>query len=257
MKKKLIAVLLAIFAGAFGVHKFYLRQPEMGIAYIALYIWLGRFFGFPFSAILAWYDAYKLMMMDEQEFDRKYNSYYFRDRYGRRRDIPKERPFQKRGKYILIDDDQPKTEKQPSNYFKNKRNKKIAETHKQAGIRKFKAYDAKGAIEEFTKALENNPTDISTHFNIACAYSVEEKGMEAFQHLEQAVSLGYQDTYHILNNEALAYIRVFPAFEMFQMNGFKLNPQIISSIKETEEKQSKEKFDLYRKVPVLLKTEAQ
>lgn len=256
MKKKLIAVLLAIFAGAFGVHRFYLKQPELGIAYIALYIWLGRFLGFPISAIIGWYDAYKLMMMDEQEFDRKYNSPYFRDRYGRRRDEPKERPFQKRGQYILIDDEKLSGEKQPSSYFNDKRNKKKAETHKEAGIRKFKSYDAKGAIEEFKKALENNPSDISSHFNIACAYSVEEQAMLAFQHIEQAIALGYKDTYNILNNETLAYIRVFPAFEMFKENQFKLNQQILSSIKDTEDKQSKERFDLQQKVPIILKSEA-
>lgn len=256
MKKKLIAVLLAIFAGAFGIHRFYLKQPELGIAYIALYIWLGRFFGFPISAILGWYDAYKLMMMDEQEFDRRYNSYYFRDRYGRRRDVAKERPFQKRGQYILIDEEILSKEKQPSSYFKNKNNKRKAETHKEAGIRKFKAYDAKGAIEEFKKALENNPSDISTHFNIACTYSVEEQAMLAFQHIEQAIALGFKDSYNILNNEALAYIRVFPAFELFKSNGFKLNQQIISSIQETEQKQTKERFDLKQKVPVILKSEA-
>lgn len=256
MKKKFVAVMLAIFAGAFGVHRFYLRQPELGIGYIALYIWMGRFFGFPFSAILGWYDAYKLMIMDDQEFDRRYNSYFFRDRYGRRRDVPKERPFQKRGRYILIDEDPIATEKQPSTYFKSRQDKKEAEQFKKEGIRKFKEYDAKGAIESFRKALEHNASDIATHFNIACAYSVEENAVKAFEHLEQAVVLGYQDFANIMNNEALAFIRVFPAFETFKSNQFRLNSQMLASIQQTEEMRKQEKFVLKQKIPIALKAEA-
>ena len=54
MKKKWTAVIMAIFGGSIGLHRFYLRQPELGVAYIALLIWGGmlNFFGFPISAIL-------------------------------------------------------------------------------------------------------------------------------------------------------------------------------------------------------------
>lgn len=256
MKKKIIAVILAIFAGAFGVHRFYLRQPELGIAYIALYIWMGRFFGFPFSAILGWYDAYKLLIMDEQEFDRRYNSYFFRDRYGRRRDVPKERPFQKRGKYILIDEVSRTTEKQPSGYLRNQKDRKEAEMLKKEGIRKFKEYDAKAAIIAFEKALALNPEDLASHFNIACAYSVEENGLKSFEHLERAIKLGYQDKASIMNHEALAFIRVYPAFEMFKNNQFQLNEQILSSIQQTEGMLKNERLELKSKIPVLLKSEA-
>lgn len=256
MKKKIIAVILAIFAGAFGVHRFYLRQPELGIAYIALYIWMGRFFGFPFSAILGWYDAYKLLIMDEQEFDRRYNSYFFRDRYGRRRDVPKERPFQKRGKYILIDEESRTTEKQPSGYLRNQKDRKEAEMLRKEGIRKFKEYDAKAAITAFEKALALNPEDLASHFNIACAYSVEENGLKSFEHLEKAIKLGYQDKASIMNHEALAFIRVYPAFEMFKNNQFQLNEQILSSIQQTEGMLKNERLELKSKIPVLLKSEA-
>lgn len=74
---------------------------------IHCFINLGRnvkFFGFPISAILGWYDAYKYLMMDDNEFDRKYNSNNFRDRYGNRRSEPKVQEV-RRGKYILMDED--------------------------------------------------------------------------------------------------------------------------------------------------------
>lgn len=75
-EEKFVAILLAVIAGGFGAHKFYLRQPELGISYIALFIWLGRIAGIPLTAFLGWYDAYKLLTMDNAEFDRRYNSYF-------------------------------------------------------------------------------------------------------------------------------------------------------------------------------------
>ncbi len=252
MKKKFIAIILALFVGTFGVHRFYLRQPELGVAYIALYIWLGRFIGFPISAILGWYDAYKLMMMDDQEFDRRYNSFYFRDRYGRRREQPRERYFRKSGKYIMLDESELKTSRQPSEYFKNLKKLKEAETNKQAGIRLFKEFDTKGAIQAFLRALENNPSDIAIHFNIACAYAIEEQALEAFTHLDKAVSLGFKDTQNIMKHEALAYIRVLPEFEQFKKNQFHLNADLISSIKSRENQKEPERLELKQELPVIL-----
>ncbi|MCC6753928.1 MAG: NINE protein [Saprospiraceae bacterium] len=258
MKKKAIAIFLALFLGAFGVHRFYLRQPELGIAYVAITIWLGRFFGFPLSALLGWYDAYKFMIMDGQEFDRRYNNHYFRDRYGRRRETPSGRAFEKRGRYILIEEEEgkAKSKKQPSGYFQNLKKVKDAENYKQEGIRKFKQYDAKGAIEAFRKALENDPSNPTVHFNIACAYSVEEMAMEAFEHLDHAISLGFRETAWIMTTEALAYIRVLPAFDAFRQNGFRLSSAIAASLKEDLQKVRMEQFDLQQKVPVKLKSDA-
>lgn len=63
-----------------------------------------NFTRFPLSAILGWYDAYRYLMMNENEFDRKYNSQNFRDRYGNRRTEPRVQET-RRGKYILMDED--------------------------------------------------------------------------------------------------------------------------------------------------------
>ena len=77
MKNKWVAVLLAIMAGGFGVHRFYLRQPELGLLYIGIYFWMSFFkiLSFPLSTLLGWYDAYRLLMLDQNEFDRRYNSH--------------------------------------------------------------------------------------------------------------------------------------------------------------------------------------
>lgn len=254
MKKKFIAVILAIFAGAFGAHKFYLRQPELGIAYIALFIWLGRFFGFPVSAFLGWYDAYKLLTMDEIEFDRRYNSYYFRDRYGRRLEHSRQRERKRGGRYILLEEENIELKKERSGYLKPHNNIKVAEQLKQAGIKKFKDYDTKGAIEDFTKALEFAPLDKALHFNIACAYSLEEKSYEAFYHLNQAIENGFRDIDKILTQEALAYIRVLPEFEYFRKNQFKLSAQWLDNLKNEKRE---EPLELKQKLPLTLNRENQ
>ena len=231
MKNKWVAVLLAIMAGGFGVHRFYLRQPELGLLYIGIYFWMSFFkiLSFPLSTLLGWYDAYRLLMMDQNEFDRRYNSHNFRDRYGNRRDQTKEQTS-RQGKYILLDEDENTTQKSRRGYFDLYKNKKKSESHKQSGIKKFKNYDIKGAIEEFKLALDLNHNDTATHFNIACAYSVSEKAIEAFKHLDEATSLGFKDFDKIMTHESLAYIRVMPEFETFKANQFRLSSDILQSL---------------------------
>lgn len=257
MKRKLVAVILALFAGSVGAHRFYLRQPELGIAYIALFVWFGRFFGFSVSTLLGWYDAYKFMIMDDSEFDRRYNSHYFRDRYGRRIDEPKERKAQKKGRYILLDENKYENKKQPSGYFKKLKRTKEAEMHKQLGIKKFKDFDTKGAIEEFKKALSFNPEDLVIHFNIACAYSIEENAYEAFNHLDLAVRFGLKDVGNILKHEAFAFIRVMPEFEAFKKNNFQLDSQLAASIKKSMELHTEsERMELKTEIPIVIKSPA-
>ena len=252
MKKKIVAVILALFAGFVGAHKFYLRQAEMGIGYIALFIWLGRFFGFPFSAFLGWYDAYNLMTMDEGEFDRRYNSYYFRDRYGRRLERSKRRDYRKDGRYILLDDDRSEIKKAREGYLKPFNGMKEAEQYKQWGIKKFRDFDTKGAIEDFKKGLKLSPQDKALHFNIACAYSLEEKAYESFYHLEQAVNFGFTDTDKILSHEALAYIRVLPEFELFQKNRYRSSEEWLLKLKDAK---PEEPLILKQEVPLTLNIE--
>ena len=193
-------------------------------------------------------------MMDQNEFDRRYNSHNFRDRYGNRRDQTKEQTS-RQGKYILLDEDENTTQKSRRGYFDLYKNKKKSESHKQSGIKKFKDYDTKGAIEDFKKAIESNPNDKSLHFNIACAYSLEEKAYESFYHLDLAVTYGFKEWEKILNQEALAYIRILPAFELFKNNQFRILPSILNTLKNKDREQPQEAFILKQDLPIELKQE--
>lgn len=66
MKDKTVAALLAFFLGWAGVHKFYLRQPLSGVLYI-LFAWT------TIPIILSMIDFLVLALMDNDEFNRRYN----------------------------------------------------------------------------------------------------------------------------------------------------------------------------------------
>ncbi|MBX7162301.1 MAG: NINE protein [Saprospiraceae bacterium] len=235
MKKKWVAIFLAIIGGSFGMHRFYLRQTEIGILYILLLILRNIFsiFGMPISTLLSWYDAYKFMIMDPNEFDRKYNSYYFRDRYGNRREMPKVQN-QRRGRYILLDENQETTKRNQSSYFDLRKQRKESQNFKNSGIRKFKDYDIKGAIQDFKRAIDLDPNDKALHFNIACAYSMNEEAANAIIHLNKARLLGFNDWENVMKHESLAYIRVLPEFEAFRNNQFILTDSILERLNKRD-----------------------
>lgn len=66
MKDKNVAAILALFAGTFGVHKFYLGRIGSGLLYFL--------FSFTFiPALLGLIDFFVLALMDTEEFNRRYN----------------------------------------------------------------------------------------------------------------------------------------------------------------------------------------
>lgn len=67
MKDKTVAALLAFFLGWAGVHKFYLRQPGLGLVYLVFAVT-----GVPF--ILSMIDFLVLALMDGDEFNRRHNN---------------------------------------------------------------------------------------------------------------------------------------------------------------------------------------
>lgn len=82
MKNKIVAGLLALFLGNLGIHKFYLNETTPGIVYLicTIFGWLTAwlFIGFVpivVIGILALIDAIKLFMMDDKDFDLKYNPF--------------------------------------------------------------------------------------------------------------------------------------------------------------------------------------
>lgn len=60
------AVLLALFLGGLGFHRFYLGQAGMGVIYL-LFSWT------LVPAFIALFEALFLLLMSEREFDMKYN----------------------------------------------------------------------------------------------------------------------------------------------------------------------------------------
>ncbi|NOT35835.1 MAG: NINE protein [Saprospiraceae bacterium] len=230
MKNKWMAAILALTLGGWGVHRFYLRQTELGLLYIGMTIFLSfKILGFGLVNLLGWYDAFKLMMMTNEEFDQKFNNINFRDRYGNKRKHTPEQ-YKRQGKYILLDEDEVTTQK-TGGYFDKFKKEKEASSYKQSAIRKLKDFDIKGAIEDFNKALEKNPNDIGTHYNLACAYSLNEKSLESFKHLDLAVQLGFNEGGKIQSQEELAYIRVLPVYEKFKNNRFRLTQEMVDELK--------------------------
>lgn len=92
---------------------------------------------------------------------------------------------------------------------------------KKTGVEKFKDFDYKGSIEDFKKALQIENRDTAVHFNLACAYSLTEEKDLAFQHLSNAVSLGFKDFEKIKSHDALAFLRVQDEFDEFVVKNYK------------------------------------
>lgn len=66
-KNKLVAALLAIFLGGFGIHKFYLGSIGWGIAYL-LFCWTG------IPAIVGFIEGIVYLCRSDEGFDQKYNA---------------------------------------------------------------------------------------------------------------------------------------------------------------------------------------
>jgi TM2 domain-containing membrane protein YozV len=198
-KEKDIAGLLALFFGFIGLHRFYLGQRGRGILYLMLALT-------GISAILGLIDAFSFFSMDNKSFDIKYNRDFLR---------------------VL-----PKKEFEKS--VKNKTEER--NTFVKSGKLKFLSYDYDGAIVDFSKALELNPREIAAHFNIACAYSLNENVEKALFHLDKAILYGFDDFEKLKNHDALAFIRVQPAYINFVKNGFSfsLNESKDLNTKNTE-----------------------
>lgn len=224
-KDKNIAGILALFFGWLGLHRYYLGQKQWGFSYslaAGIVFWTGRlpilgfvlkFLWLPFMLVVSLVDAITFFTMDERRFDEKYNTVPgrasvepdFERRTGQRTRHRSERHYQ-----------EPRV---------RKRTAPRQNPYKKSGLEKFRDYDYEGAIEDFKKSLEIAPNDVASHFNLACAYSLTENAEQSFNHLNQAVTLGFSDFQKIREHYALAFLRIQPEFEAFSANGFRLtNP---------------------------------
>jgi len=220
MKDKNIAGILALFMGWAGIHRFYLGQVGLGIFYLILMMT-------GISFVLGLVDAVAFFLMDQEQFDRRHN------RAGRwdqsRADLSRRREHRDQ-RYQEWRDRQDARRREWENRTARPGTRPAARPvtksnpYKQSGIQKFKDYDYKGAIEDFEKALQADERDIALHFNLACAYSLEENIDEALAHLDKAVSYGFKDFDRIRTHDAFAFIRVQEAYSKFAANNFRLPP---------------------------------
>lgn len=206
MRDKNIAGVLALFFGWLGLHRFYLRQTALGV-FSVLFFWTG----IPFLVGLI--DALVFFTMDKDEFDIKYNRNFVK-------------VIRREKRHYRVREPERKIRETPRPSSKKRENAAKAATHKTAGIQKFKDYDYEGAIEEFQKAIELSPEDITLHFNLACSYSLTEQTEKSFYHLDKAVELGFNDFNKIKTHDALAFIRIQPEFEAFEKNNFRRIPDV-------------------------------
>ncbi len=233
MKNRTTAALIALFLGAFGAHKFYLKDSGAGIFYLILFM-VGSSMRLPISAFLGWVDAFVLFTMSDERFDAKYNKDYDnrRDRRGQRRDNRYESRQQRRypprdaysnrrqqGSYQGRRESYRRPPQKPQNKVKRPRENPFKKT----GISKYKDYDIDGAIEDFKKGIELDPQDMALHFNLAAAYSLTEKADQSYYHLAKAVEHGFKDFEKIKTHDDLAFLRIQEGFDAFQDGGYRLS----------------------------------
>lgn len=220
MKNKTVAGVLALVMGYLGLHRFYLGQIGLGIAYLILVPSLMASSSLWWIGLIGVIDAVVFFSMDRDDFDEKYN---------RKAKLKQEREqFRKQDRRRNRDYDRNRRyEAEPQRKTPPKRKAKRArpDAHMKAGKEMFADYDFEGAIAEYEKALKAEPQNVAAHFNLACAHSLMEHKDKSFYHLDRAVALGFNDFELIKTRDHLAYLRVQPEFESFAENGFRLSKQ--------------------------------
>ena len=208
VKSKAIAILLAVFGGSVGLHRFYLGESGAGIFYIMLLIFTGAM-RMPVTGILGIFDAFRLLMMSPRQFDRRYNS-------GREEGLQRRRTTGRTQKDLYTERKRQSTQK----------GIKRVNPYKNTGVNKYKEYDIEGAIADFEKGLQIEPNDVSLHFNLACGYSMQEEKDKALHHLNMAIRNGYRDLDKIKTHDDLAFLRVQPEYEKFEANGYRMDGKV-------------------------------
>ncbi len=244
MKDRTTAALLAVFLGIFGVHRFYLKQTGWGI-FLCMLFWTG------IPALVGLIDGARFLSMDDDEFDFKYNRKHLdiRRRYPHDRDFDRRDREYRRGyreerrseRRRTREDDrrtrelrEQKLKEEEMHRRSHRRQERVARRRpervvrptvnpfRREGVKKFKDFDFTGAVADFEKALEINPTDIAVHFNLACCYSLLENKNEAFYHLDKAAAYGFKDFTKVREHDALAWLRIQDEFGEFAANNFRL-----------------------------------
>lgn len=216
MKNKVAAGVLALVAGSFGIHRFYLGDIGKGILHLVLF-WTS----IPFFIGLV--DGIIFLTMDDEKFDRKYNPELY---YGNQSTTPtNDQRRQRRDEERNMHRNQGQERRTPNNMqdFRKKRGlKAVRKTNrfKAEGTVLYRDYDFQGAIEAYKKSLKVEPDDPQIHFNMACLYSLMEDTQSAYMHLSTAINQGYVDYDKIKAHNHLAYLRTHAEYEQFVRNGY-------------------------------------
>lgn len=228
MKNKIVAAFLALFAGMFGVHRFYLQRWWQGVMYMALaFITImitadGEGPAFLIPMVLGLVDALLFFVMPTEDFDEKYNKKRLQQT---QRETYYDEAESEADPAALMEKPL-RTAKAPQGSKAGKKETKKEDFFKRIGIEQFRSMDFEGAIESFVKALEDNLTSPSVHFNLACCYSMIENTGQALLSLEKAIENGFSDISKIQSHQALTFLRKQPEFESFVANGYRIVKQL-------------------------------
>lgn len=208
-RSRILAAVLAFAGGIIGAHKFYLKDAGGSVLYM-FFLFLGTMLSIPFTAFFGVIDGFRLLGMNEEDFDRKYNRGFVQ-----RNPVIERRRDAQMKKYETED---------VKRGFQTSSLRLRGNPFKSSGLAKYKDFDLEAAIEDFNKGLEVEPNDIALHFNLACAYSLTEKKDLAFEHLAKSVTLGFNDFERIQTHDDLAFLRIQPEYDVFKKNGFRVVP---------------------------------
>lgn len=209
MKNKTVAGTLALMLGVFGVHRFYLGKKAQGILHLLLFFFTLMITveeeapAIMIPALLGFIDAVLFFVMPQTEFDAKYNRM---PSYAYQESAPQRRHRRARPRALP-----------PQQSVVQRR-----DPYRQLGIERFRKNDFLGAVEAFQTSLKEDYENPSTHFNLACSYSMLELPEDAFFHLEKAVAFGFDDYHKIDKHHALGYLRTRPEYEAFVANDFQI-----------------------------------
>ena len=206
-KSKKIASILALTLGLVGVHRFYLGRKFWGIVnfagfFISMLILIeGQFPWFLIAiGMLSIVESVLFSVMPQKEFDAKYNS-----------GMPSTRKEKKAAKA-----EQKRKTPDATQTRKSRGNLIIKDA--------FIAYRSGNfdmARKYFEDALQYDYNDPHTHFMLACCHSIARDSKQAYFHLASAVDFGFQEFEEIYHNEAMAWLRSQPDFDLFVKNGYR------------------------------------
>jgi TM2 domain-containing membrane protein YozV len=213
-KNRIIAALLALSVGSFGVHKFYLNRIGPGALYLFLTFFIAASIKFPFTFFLGLIDAVKLFSMSDTAFNEMYNSSEG-NKQGRDRSSRRANRENRRSSREL---ERMEAERKNYNYDKSLASNPFVKSAE----KKYKEYDLEGAEKDFEQALKLTRGNKELYFKMACVQSLLENKKKAFSYIEESVKLGFRDFEKIKTIDDLAYLRIQPEFDSFVERGYKV-----------------------------------